>query len=322
MRFSLIRLSPGQSTGRIPRRHSGWPPVPATHEAPRRVDSVLAVAVAHLARGPSLRRVVLSTPILATTPSSDFRSTLHHFAGHAYRFRCYRSTDDGTRRALVAGVETDLSCSTMGCVIVPLPLRRRVSGAAHPRSSHRPWPSPLSAGLGTRLSPAVRGGSRRGYRIPLVRSDHLLAAHGDFVMALRQSDLSFRRPPATGPLGRYPGRTLTGKSIAASRTHQIDPPSGDLDIGFIDEPAIARRVSTGSCCIDQQRGETLHPPVDGDVIDLHSALGQQLFNIAIRESVTEVPAHCQHDHLLEKPEAGERRRWREDQTNTATTAHE
>lgn len=92
MRFSLIRLSPGQSTGRIPRRHSGWPPVPATHEAPRRLDSVLAVAVAHPARGPSLRRVVLSTPILATTPSSDFRSTLHHFAGHAYRFRCYRST--------------------------------------------------------------------------------------------------------------------------------------------------------------------------------------------------------------------------------------
>jgi len=43
----------------------------------------------------------------------------------------------------------------------------------------------------------------------------LLAAHGDFVMALRQSDLSFRRPSATGPLGRYPGRTSTGKSIAA-----------------------------------------------------------------------------------------------------------
>lgn len=51
MRFFLIRLSPGQWTDRIPRRHSGWPPVPATHEAPRRVDSVLAVAVAHSARG-------------------------------------------------------------------------------------------------------------------------------------------------------------------------------------------------------------------------------------------------------------------------------
>jgi hypothetical protein len=157
MRFSLIRLSPGQSTGRIPRRHSGWPPVPATHEAPRRVDSVLTVAVAHPARGPSLRRVVLSTPILATTPSSDFRSTLHHFAGHAYRFCCYRSTRRRHPPGLDAGVETDLSCSTMGCVIVPLPLRRRVSGAAHPSSSHRPWPSPLSAGLGTRLSPAIAG---------------------------------------------------------------------------------------------------------------------------------------------------------------------
>jgi hypothetical protein len=65
-------------------------------------------------------------------------------------------------------------------------------------------------------------GSRRGYRIPCVRTDHLLAAHGDFVMALRQSDLSFRRPSATEPLGRYPDRTLTGKSIAAC---QDTPPT-------------------------------------------------------------------------------------------------
>lgn len=34
-------------------------------------------------------------------------------------------------------------------------------------------------------------------------------------MALRQSNLSFRRPSATAPLGRYPDRTLTGKPIAA-----------------------------------------------------------------------------------------------------------
>src|SRR5260370_28559742 len=35
MRFSLIRLCPGQSTGRIPQRHLGWLPAPATREAPR-----------------------------------------------------------------------------------------------------------------------------------------------------------------------------------------------------------------------------------------------------------------------------------------------
>jgi hypothetical protein len=58
------------------------------------------------------------------------------------------------------------------------------------------------------------------------------------------------------------------------------------------------------------------------VIDLYSALSQQLFNIAIRESITEVPAHCQHDHLPREPEAGERRRRRQDRTNTADAAHE
>ena len=38
-------------------------------------------------------------------------------------------------------------------------------------------------------------------------------------MALRQSGLPFRRPPATGPLGRYPDRTPTGKPSTAFRTH-------------------------------------------------------------------------------------------------------
>jgi hypothetical protein len=48
------------------------------------------------------------------------------------------------------------------------------------------------------------------------------------------------------------------------RTVQTDLPPGDLGIGSLDEPAVARRVPTGSCRIDQQRGEPPHPPVDGD----------------------------------------------------------
>jgi hypothetical protein len=81
-------------------------------------------------------------------------------------------------------------------------------------------------------------------------------------------------------------------------------------------------MSAGACRIDQQRRESLHPATDGHVVDLHSALGQQLFDIAIGESITEVPAHCQHDHLPGEPEAGERLWWREDRTNTADAAHE
>jgi hypothetical protein len=76
-----------------------------------------------------------------------------------------------------------------------------------------------------------------------------------------------------------------------------------------------------ACRLRQQRREALHPAENADVVDLHSALGQQLFNIAIRESVTEVPAHCQHDHFPWEPEAGECRWWRQDRTNTADTTH-
>ena len=57
------------------------------------------------------------------------------------------------------------------------------------------------------------------------------------------------------------------------------------------------------------------------MIDRDASLGQQLFNIAIGESVTEVPPHCQHNHLLREPEADESRSRREDRMNTASAAH-
>jgi hypothetical protein len=33
--------------------------------------------------------------------------------------------------------------------------------------------------------------------------------------------------------------------------------------------------------IRQQRGETLHPPVDGDVVYLHAAFGQQFLHVTV-----------------------------------------
>jgi len=35
----------------------------------------------------------------------------------------------------------------------------------------------------------------------------------------------------------------------------------------------------------------LHPPVQGDVVDLDAAFGQELLEVAVRQSVPEVPAH-------------------------------
>ena len=144
--------------------------------------------------------------------------------GCAYRHRRYRQPQDGALRPRIP-VPRRISCSMLDCVIVPLPLRRRVSGAAHPRSTHRPWPSPQGSGLRARHphgSPLTRGFVTTRIQDPLVRTDHLLAAQGDFVMALRQSGLPFRRPSATGPLGRYPDRTPTGKPTTASRTHTTE----------------------------------------------------------------------------------------------------
>ena len=42
--------------------------------------------------------------------------------------------------------------------------------------------------------------------------------------------------------------------------------------------------------------------------------------IAIRQSITEIPAHCQHDHFPGEPEARERRWWRQNRTSTGCDA--
>ena len=46
----------------------------------------------------------------------------------------------------------------------------------------------------------------------------------------------------------------------------------------------------------------MHPPVDGDVVDVDPAFGEQLLDVAIRQAVTQVPAHRDRDDLRWKPE--------------------
>ena len=75
----------------------------------------------------------------------------------------------------------------------------------------------------------------------------------------------------------------------------LDP--GDLDVGLVDEPAIAGQMPVGPRCIDQQWREPLHPPVEGDVVDLDATLGEKFFEVAVGQPVAEVPAHRQQDHL-------------------------
>jgi hypothetical protein len=86
----------------------------------------------------------------------------------------------------------------------------------------------------------------------------------------------------------------------------VAPPSGDLQVGLVDLPAITDAVAAGPGSLGQQGREALDPAVDGDVVDLDAAFGQQLLDVAVRQREAQVPAHRQHDHIGREAEASER----------------
>ena len=96
----------------------------------------------------------------------------------------------------------------------------------------------------------------------------------------------------------------------------VPPHPGHLDVGLIDEPSVADTVTARPCRLDDQRGEALYPPVDGDVIDVDAAFGEKFFDVAVGQPVAEVPAHRQQDHVRWEPETSKRGRLK-----TATTKH-
>ena len=67
------------------------------------------------------------------------------------------------------------------------------------------------------------------------------------------------------------------------RAVDVAPPAGDLHIGLIDPPTVPDRVAAGPGGLGQQRREPQHPSVDGDVVDLDPAFGEQLLDVAIRQ---------------------------------------
>jgi hypothetical protein len=60
--------------------------------------------------------------------------------------------------------------------------------------------------------------------------------------------------------------------------------------------------------LDELRGEALYPSVDADVIDGDAALGQKFLDIVVGQSVAQIPADRDRDHLTRRPEPSEHRR--------------
>jgi hypothetical protein len=80
-------------------------------------------------------------------------------------------------------------------------------------------------------------------------------------------------------------------------TVDVAPAASHFHIGFVYLPAVPDRVPAGPGRLAQQRCEPHDPAVDGDVVDLDAALGEQFFDVAVGEAKAEVPADRQHDHI-------------------------
>jgi hypothetical protein len=67
-------------------------------------------------------------------------------------------------------------------------------------------------------------------------------------------------------------------------------------------------MAGGSCCVDELRRERLHSPLDRHVVHDEAALGEQFFDIAVGQAVTQLPAHRDRNHLAREAVARGRRR--------------
>jgi hypothetical protein len=82
-------------------------------------------------------------------------------------------------------------------------------------------------------------------------------------------------------------------------------PATFVEVSSTNQRSVAHGVPAGSGGLSQQRREPQHPPVDGDMVDLDTPLGEQLLDVAIGQSKAQVPANRQHDHIGREAEAGE-----------------
>ncbi len=88
----------------------------------------------------------------------------------------------------------------------------------------------------------------------------------------------------------------------------VPPHSGDLDVGLVDEPPIPDGAPARTGRVDQLRSELLDPPVQGHMVHLDAALGEDLLQVPVGQSVPQVPADRQQDDVRRETEPHERRR--------------
>ena len=113
--------------------------------------------------------------------------------------------------------------------------------------------------------------------------------------------------PGSGQVTPCRQQDVDDLAVLVDRPVEISPCVSDLHIGLVDEPPVTGGVAARPRGLDELRGESLYPPVDGDVIHGDATLSQQLFDVAVGQSVPQVPPDREGDHLPREPEASEDR---------------
>src|SRR5271169_6780772 len=73
---------------------------------------------------------------------------------------------------------------------------------------------------------------------------------------------------------------------------QVAPATLHANVGFVHSPGLVGRLEMPSQSLLQLRAVILHPAPDRCVIDMETALLQQLLNIAQRKRIAKIPPDC------------------------------
>jgi hypothetical protein len=87
-------------------------------------------------------------------------------------------------------------------------------------------------------------------------------------------------------------------------TVDVAPLPADLDVGLVDLPAITHQMAAWPGGVGQKWREPLDPAVDRDVVDLDTAVGEELLDVAVGQAEAEVPADRDDDDVGREAEAG------------------
>jgi hypothetical protein len=87
------------------------------------------------------------------------------------------------------------------------------------------------------------------------------------------------------------------------RSVNIAPLASDLHIRLVDLPAVAHSMAARLDGVGQQRRKAEHPPVDRHVVDLDTALSEQLRDSTVGQPEAQVPADRDDDDIGREPES-------------------